>query len=129
MRESPQKTILYSSHSNDNLLSHADITVVQTADSLHYLMFNASVETNISRKHYSMITAISMKSLLPALLWCSLPGARGGVHRVQGVGVEAWDLWPLVSPVLGNITEQCYTASLEYITLLNRTRAVNELSR
>ena len=112
-----------------NLLSHADITVVQTADSLHYLMFNASVETNISRKHYSMITAISVKSLLPALLWCSLPGARGGVHRVQGVGVEAWDLWPLVSPVLGNITEQCFTASLEYITLLNRTRAVNELSR
>ena len=125
MRESPQKTI-YSSH---NLLSHADITVVQTADSLHYLMFNASVETNISRKHYSMITAISVKSLLPALLWCSLPGARGGVHHLHGVDVEAWDLWPLVSPVLGNITEQCYTASLEYITLLNRTRAVNELSR
>ena len=69
-----------------------------------------------------------MKSLLPALLWCSLARARGGVH-VHGVGVEAWDLWPLVSPVLGNITEQCYTASLEYITLLNRTRAVNELSR
>ena len=71
-----------------------------------------------------------MKSLLPALLWCSLPRASGGVHhRVQGVGVEAWDLWPLVSPVLGNITEQCYTASLEYITLLNRNRAVNELAR
>ena len=70
-----------------------------------------------------------MKSLLPALLWCSLHGARGGVHRVQDVGVEAWDLWPLVSPVLGNITEQCFTASLEYITLLNRTRAVNEPSR
>ena len=102
---------------------------MQTADSLHYLMFNASVETNISRKHYSMITAISMKSLLPLLLWCLLPGARGGVHRVQGVDVDAWDLWPLVSPVLGNITEQCYTASLEYITLLNRNRAVNELLR
>ena len=92
-------------------------------------MLVLKLETNISRKHNSMITATSMKSLLPALLWCSLARARGGVHRVQGVGVEAWDLWPLVSPVLGNITEQCYTASLEYITLLNRTRAVNELSR
>ena len=66
--------------------------------------------------------------MMKVLLWSSLPRARGGVH-VHGVGVEDWDLWPLVSPVLGNITEQCFTASLEYITLLNRTRAVNEPSR
>ena len=63
-------------------------------------------------------------AMMKVLLWSSLPR----VH-VHGVGVEDWDLWPLVSPVLGNITEQCFTASLEYITLLNRTRAVNEPSR
>ena len=67
-------------------------------------------------------------AMMKVLLWSSLPRAMGGVH-VHGVGVEDWDLWPLVSPVLGNITEQCFTASLEYITLLNRNRGIGIVSR
>ena len=32
---------------------------------------------------------------------------------------EDWNFWPMFTPVLGNITNQCRNASLQYISSLN----------
>ena len=54
-----------------------------------------------------------MMSLLILLLTTCL------LHVEAAPDVAAWDLWPLVTPVLGSISAECYEASLEYISLLN----------
>ena len=50
----------------------------------------------------------------PVILLLLCPGAYGSM-------IEDWDLWPLITPVLGDLSEECKSASEEYIRLLNET--------
>ena len=45
--------------------------------------------------------------------------------NVQGNSIEDWDLWPLITPVLGNLSQECRSASEEYIRLLNESFHTN----
>ena len=43
------------------------------------------------------------------------------VNAAHGAVVEDWGLWPMVTPILGDISPRCKFASIEYIKLLNES--------
>ena len=53
-----------------------------------------------------------MEVLMHVLLFFFLPGLLAQVPPT--VPPEPFDFWPLVTPLLGNISQPCFDASMEY---------------